>query len=256
MKITKLMNLPSPAFSVECDAGSAGTSQGECLEIEIVLEQLRHALRKIKVENTALKLSRQQFDEIDENYLRFEKSVRAAANSRSEQESDSHIQIPAEPECSQLKAHLLCAREIISWYGIASTAQSFAPFSALTANTGLFGDLAFMIVNCLGHKCAMREASDMARRLLQLMGSEMAAVLPDLAAARMAASGSYLANPSQFEACYIKYRRNYRRTVIFGELALEYVLNGFKWGYSPLAISIKNAKIRAEHCYINDFGNL
>lgn len=147
------------------------------------------------------------------------------------------------------------ARKFVSGFGAAEVAGSYVPFATLVVTPGLLAGMVYMLMRILGVKGDKTVAKKVAVELLKVCGFEMAAEFAAAAAAEAAiAVGAFIFGPLGLAgylaaAGGLGYYK-YRRTVIFGEVAIEYLRNDCSWGGEDRHEVIKRCKERAQEHYM------
>jgi GTP-binding protein EngB required for normal cell division/uncharacterized protein (DUF697 family) len=147
------------------------------------------------------------------------------------------------------------ARKIISGFGAAEVAGSYVPFSTLLTTPGLLGSMVYTLMRILGVKNDLNAAKKIAVELLKVCALEMTAEFAATSAIEVAAwVGAFILGPLMFlgaigAAGAVGYYK-YRRTVIFGEVAIEYLRNDCSWGGEDRHAVIMRCRERAQEHYM------
>ncbi len=152
-----------------------------------------------------------------------------------------------------LDVRLRLARRIITAFGTASAASPMITGSE-AATPALLVALVFVLCKILGQSLTRERAKGMAMDLLKACISTLAIdfvgtalAVSALQAAVFIPAVGLLALPALGAMAYF----HYRRTVIFGEVVVEYVKNDFSWGVDGAAATIKRCKERALKSYMH-----
>lgn len=143
------------------------------------------------------------------------------------------------------------ARKVISSFGAASVAGAFVPYSILTVTPGILASMVYVLFRIMGKKdTSKQEATKISIDLLKECGRFLAAEFVALAGAEVIFSSMHLLGPIGSlialgaDVAGLSYFR-YRRTVILGEVTLEYIRNDCSWGGEGAQALIRRAKERA-----------
>lgn len=143
------------------------------------------------------------------------------------------------------------ARKVISAFGAASVAGAFVPYSILTVTPGILASMVYVLFRVMGKKeTSKQEAAKISIELLKECGKFLAAEFVALAGAEVVFSSMHLLGPLGSlialgaDIAGLSYFR-YRRTVILGEVTLEYIRNDCSWGGEGAQALIQRAKERA-----------
>ena len=237
------------------------SEQRRCVDFREVQTTLREGLQELLAQCGDW-LTIQEQVTTEASYSNFEKTFEEFIIARTSKPDFEDVRCAHLPRvCSQTIAAQVCfARDAISWFGFASTVNHFMPFPRLVADPGLLASLTFLIVNIMGYDYTKSDVIALSSKLLETYASALGSTSPDIPTATAAIPvHSYLArlNSNPFNlARQTHYRRNYRRTVIFGEFVLSYAVNGLSWGdENPIEI-FNRCKHRTAICYFTNMGLL
>lgn len=148
------------------------------------------------------------------------------------------------------------ARKVISSFGAASVGGTFVPFSTLVVTPGILASMVYVLFRIMGKKdVTKQEATRIALDLLKECGRFLAADFVALAGAEILVNSMYLLGPVgalvgfAADVAGLSYFR-YRRTVILGEVTLEFIRNNCTWGGEGAQAMIQQARERALKNYM------
>ncbi len=153
-----------------------------------------------------------------------------------------------------LEVRVRIARRVINVFGLASVAGGFVPFDTLTVQPGLLASQVAVISVILGKKPKGKDIFFTSKELLKTCGLFMAADFAAITAADIVSSAASVFFPPFFwlfgmaEVAALGYLR-YKRSVIFGEVALEYIKRDFSWGGEEPRAVMMCCKERAHQHY-------
>lgn len=146
------------------------------------------------------------------------------------------------------------ARKVISSFGAASAATPLIPVSDLVVEPGLLGGMVYSLCRIMGQNLTQERARGMAVDLIKACATNLgidfvgtAAVVFFLQFAVFIPGAGLLALGCLGAMGYFRYRR----TVIFGEVALEYIKRDFSWGGESARDVILECKQRALKTYMH-----
>ncbi|MEH2360049.1 GTPase domain-containing protein [Nostoc sp.] len=154
-----------------------------------------------------------------------------------------------------LEVRILAARKVINGFGAATVVGGFVPFSQLIIAPGLLATMVYVISKVMGSKMDRENTAKLTKDLLktcaQVLGLEFAGVVlaetvinsVGIAFGPLAAFIGLAADTAALS--YLKYQR----TVVLGEVTLEYIRNDFSWGTGGPETTIKRAKESAQKNY-------
>lgn len=152
-----------------------------------------------------------------------------------------------------LGVRMKVARKVISAFGAASAAGTFIPAADLVADPGLMAAMVYTLCRIMGQEMTKERAKSLAGALLktclQTLSIEFGGVTAlniIIQASALIPAVGLLALPALGGMTYLRYRR----TVILGEVTLEYVKNDFSWGGEEAQVVIKRCKERAKEMYL------
>lgn len=143
------------------------------------------------------------------------------------------------------------ARKVISGFAAAEVAGSYVPLTTLITTPGLLAGMVYTIMKILGVKSDREAAKKLSIELLKVCGVEMAAEFAAVTAVEVALLipvfifgpiGLFGALGAAGALGYYKYKR----TAVFGEVAIEYVRNDCSWGGEERHEVIKRCRERAK----------
>jgi hypothetical protein len=147
------------------------------------------------------------------------------------------------------------ARKVINAFGVAAIAGAAIPFDGVTVVPGLLLSMTVALYRIVGGNAnssdAKRIAEEIAKTCAGYLVMEFGIVIAgsmvaDLLGIVMGPAGYLISSGAQFAGLsYFKYQR----TVVFGEVVLAYIRNGFSWGADGPQATIKRAKQNAEANY-------
>lgn len=147
------------------------------------------------------------------------------------------------------------ARKVINAFGVAAIAGAAIPFDGVTVVPGLLLSMTVALYHIVGGNAnssdAKRIAEEIAKTCAGYLVIEFGIVIAgsmvaDLLGMAMGPAGYLISSGAQFAGLsYFKYQR----TVVFGEVVLAYIRNGFSWGADGPQATIKRAKQNAEANY-------
>lgn len=154
-----------------------------------------------------------------------------------------------------LEVRMRASRTAINAFALASTAGGFVPFGDLLLAPGLLGGLVFTMSKLMGQKLEKENAKEVAKELLKVCGQVLVvdfaaltavAVVADTIGVILGPIGVFLSAGAGGVALGVW---RFRRTVIFGEVVLEYLKRGFSWGGEDREKVIRECKERALKIY-------
>lgn len=166
----------------------------------------------------------------------------------------------AEDATSKVKEKIMdvrvrMARKIVSGFAVAEVAGSYIPFTQLVTTPGILAGLVFTLMKVLGVKSDKEAAKKISVQLIKVCLSQMAVEFGVVTAAELALPiVAFFAGPLAFLGVVgalggIGYYK-YRRTVIFGELAIEYIRHDCSWGGEDVQKVIQRCRKQAEDYYM------
>jgi hypothetical protein len=128
------------------------------------------------------------------------------------------------------------------------------PFDSLTVQPGLLAALTAILCRIMGKRLSGSEIKNMSIELVKTCGKLMAVEFGALVAADIIASTVGVVLPFLFpvllaEAAALGYYR-YRRTAIFGEVALEFIRRDCNWGAEGPRAVVAMCRDRANRYYV------
>jgi uncharacterized protein (DUF697 family) len=150
-----------------------------------------------------------------------------------------------------MEVRIRLARKVVSWFGTASVGGTFIPFSHLIVAPGILASMVYTLSRILGHKTNKTDATKLSIELLKASGASLGIEIAAIAAAEIAiTAAAFLTGPVILAALgglgYFKYKR----TVILGEVTIEYIKNGSSWGGEDRQAVIARCKDRAMAHYM------
>lgn len=149
------------------------------------------------------------------------------------------------------------ARKVISAFGAASVGGVFVPFSTLIVTPGILASMVYVLFRIMGKKdTSKKDAAKISIELLKECGKFLVADFVAVAAAELVVSSMHLLGPLgsliglAADVLGLSYFR-YRRTVILGEVTLEFIRNDCSWGGEGAQALIRRAKARALQNYMH-----
>lgn len=149
------------------------------------------------------------------------------------------------------------ARKVVSAFGAASVGGGFVPFSTLIVTPGILASMVYVLFRVMGKKdMSKKDAARISVELLKECGRFLVADFVAVAGAELLVSSMHLLGPLgsliglAADALGLSYFR-YRRTVILGEVTLEYIRNDCSWGGEGAQALIQRAKERALQNYMH-----
>lgn len=140
------------------------------------------------------------------------------------------------------------ARKVIKGFAVAEIASSIVPFGSLVVTPGLLASLTYSLVKVMGVDNASFDKTKTAGDILKVCGQFLAADFVAVAAADVITDilglGIFGILADLAGLSYFKYRR----TLIFGEVVLLYIENGFTFGNDAKTMILK-AKSLAQEKY-------
>ncbi len=129
---------------------------------------------------------------------------------------------------------LRVARKVVSAFGAASVAGGFIPFNQLIVTPGLLAGMVLTIFHVMGRKIDRKTAKSVAVDLLKTCGLELGAEFTAAVVVESILSGAIVLGPvgaliGMLGSMVGLGVFRYRRTVILGEVTIEYVLNNCTW---------------------------
>jgi GTP-binding protein EngB required for normal cell division/uncharacterized protein (DUF697 family) len=166
----------------------------------------------------------------------------------------------AEDAGSKLKEKIMevrvrLARKIVSGFAIAEVAGSYIPFTSLVTTPGILAGMVYTLMKVLGVKSDKAAAKQVAVQLIKVCVSEMAVEFGVVTVAELALPIiAFFAAPVALLGALgalggIGYYK-YRRTAIFGELAIEYIKHDCSWGGEEIHTVIQRCRKQAEEYYM------
>jgi GTP-binding protein EngB required for normal cell division/uncharacterized protein (DUF697 family) len=147
------------------------------------------------------------------------------------------------------------ARKIVSGFAAAEVAGSYIPFTTLVTTPGILAGMVYTLMRVLGVKSDKAAATKLATQLIKVCLSEMAVEFGVVTAAELALPVvAFFAGPLAVLGALgamggIGYYK-YRRTAIFGEVAIEYIRHDCSWGGEDIYAVIQRCRKRAEEHYM------
>ncbi|MGA9769886.1 MAG: GTPase [Blastocatellia bacterium] len=148
------------------------------------------------------------------------------------------------------------ARKVISGFGAASAVSTFVPYSTLVVTPGLLSSMVYILFRVMGRKDISREdAKKVATDLIKECGKNLAAEFVAVAGAEILLDSVKILGPFGAiigiigDVVGLTYFR-YRRTVILGEVTIEYIRTNGKWEADGAEATIKRCKERALNYYM------
>jgi uncharacterized protein (DUF697 family) len=154
-----------------------------------------------------------------------------------------------------MDARIRIGRKVVSWFGTAEVGSMFVPFSSLITTPGLLAGMVYTLMKILGVKSDKDAASKITKELLVVCGKELAAEFAaSTAIEAMAWLGGIFLGPLALlgalgAAGAVGYYK-YKRTVIFGEVVIEYLKNDCSWGGEDRHEVIMKCRERAKEHYL------
>ena len=155
-----------------------------------------------------------------------------------------------------LDVRMNLGRKIISWFGAASAVGTFIPYSTLVVTPGLLASMVYTLFRIMGNKeMTKSQARKIAIDLLKECGKNLAAEFGAVVVAEMIVGSMYILGPIgalvglAADLAGLTYFR-YRRTVILGEVTLEYIRHDCSWGGENPHDVILRCKERALRHYM------
>jgi uncharacterized protein (DUF697 family)/GTP-binding protein EngB required for normal cell division len=154
-----------------------------------------------------------------------------------------------------LEARVKIARKVVNGFAIAAVASEFLPFAQLITTPGILASMVFTIINVMGKKATKEDSKQITKELLmacgEVLGVEFALVagvdfILDVATVLTGPIGAGLALLAN--ATGLAYYK-YRRTVLLGEVTIEYVLNNYSWAGSQRAVIQKCKETASQHYF-------
>ena len=152
-----------------------------------------------------------------------------------------------------LDTRMKVARKAITAFSTACAVSTYVPASHLIIDPGVLGGMVLTISKIMGKQMTREDAKNLSGALIKAclttLGVEvMGAVALEigLQASLFIPAIGLLALPALGAMGYFRYRR----TVILGEVTLEYVKNDFSWGGENSADVIKRCVERAKTMYL------
>jgi uncharacterized protein (DUF697 family) len=149
------------------------------------------------------------------------------------------------------------ARKVISAFGTASVAGGFVPFTQLLVVPGVLGSMVYVVCRIMGKPTVTKDqAKSMAIELAKACGAEIGAefaaevgIGAALVVGSVLTGGIAAALIGLGALAGLGYYR-YRRTVVLGEVTVEYIKNDFSWGGEGRHAVIMKCRERAQQHYM------
>lgn len=148
------------------------------------------------------------------------------------------------------------ARKVISGFGTASAVSTFIPYSTLVVTPGLLASMVYVLFRVMGRTdISKADAQRAAIDLVKECGKNLAAEFGAVVVAEIIIDSVKVLGPLGTllglagDAIGLTYFR-YRRTVILGEVTLDYIRTNGKWDADGAAATIKRCKERALAYYM------
>ena len=146
------------------------------------------------------------------------------------------------------------ARRIVSWFATASVAGSFIPFTDLIVAPGILGSLVYTLFKILGYEIKKDQATKISIELLKACGQALVVDFGAVIAVDIAIAASWILGPlggiMALGALGAQGYLKYKRTVILGEVTIEYIKNDCSWGGEDRTAVIRRCKERAMAHYM------
>lgn len=143
------------------------------------------------------------------------------------------------------------ARRVIRGFATASVAGAIVPFDTLLVTPGLMASMVFVLARIMGQKLTRAKAMTTAVELLKACSIELMGdfTIQGILEIALSAAGSLfgplgLAIANTVDAAALGWWR-FRRTLIFGEVVLEFLRRDFSWGGESRAAVIRECRDRA-----------
>lgn len=152
-----------------------------------------------------------------------------------------------------LDTRIKVARKAITAFSTACAVSAYIPAAHLVIDPGILGGMVFTISKLMGKQMTREDAKNLSGALIKAcmttLGVEVmgaVAIEIGLQASLFIPAIGLLALPALGAMGYFRYRR----TVILGEVTLEYVKNDFSWGGEDSAAVIKRCVEKAKAMYL------
>jgi GTP-binding protein EngB required for normal cell division len=157
---------------------------------------------------------------------------------------------------SILEARKKIARKVINWFAIASAVTGFIPLSLLISVPGVLSSMVYLIFLIMGKKEEKSITGKVAMELLKACAQTLGIIFAGSIGSYIAAALVTTINPIAGIALFCVGAGatsvfTYRRTVILGEVTIEYVLNDCSWGIEGQDAVIRRCAKRAEDYYFH-----
>lgn len=154
-----------------------------------------------------------------------------------------------------MEVRMRFARKIISTFATGAVAGSFIPFTDLVVAPGILTSMVYALFRVLGYKIKKEQAAKIALELIKACVQALAVDFGATVAIDVAVAASFVLGPlgpliamgAVGAQAYLKYKR----TVILGEVTMEYIKNDCSWGGEDRAEVIRRCKERAMAHYMH-----
>ena len=147
------------------------------------------------------------------------------------------------------------ARKIISTFGAAAVAGSFIPFTDFVVAPGILSSMVFALFRIMGYQIKKEQAGKIVEELLKACVQALAVDFGASMAIDVAIATSIIFGPIGvlvgLGALGAQAALKYRRTVILGEVTIEYIKHDCSWGGEDRAAVIRRCKERAMTHYMH-----
>jgi GTP-binding protein EngB required for normal cell division/uncharacterized protein (DUF697 family) len=157
---------------------------------------------------------------------------------------------------SILEARQKVARKVIKWFAVAAAATTFIPFSLLVTVPSILSSMVYLIFLIMGKKedksITGRVAVDLLTACSQTLGIIFAGSIGSYIAGALLSAVNPIAGLVIFGLGFSAISLfSYRRTVILGEVTIEYIGNDCQWSCEGQDADIRRCAKRAEEYYFN-----
>jgi small GTP-binding protein len=156
-----------------------------------------------------------------------------------------------------LDVRIRFARKVINAFGVAAIASGFVPFNQLLVLPGVYASMIFTVFKVMGKTIDRGTAGSVASQLLgacgQVLGLRVAALVAGdiLLDSLLIATGPFGAILGVLATGSALSYFTYNRTVLLGEVAIEFILNDCTWGAEGQEATIRRCEQRVKELYFS-----
>ena len=154
-----------------------------------------------------------------------------------------------------MQVRLRYARFVISSFATVAVGGSFIPFTDLVVAPGILSGMVYALFKIMGYEIKKEQAGKITIELLKACAQALAVDFGASLVVDVAVAGSLILGPIAgvvaLSAAGAQAYLKYKRTVILGEVTIEYIKNDCSWGGEDRTEVIRRCKERAMAHYMH-----